>query len=88
MHIYICITYWFIEVNILSANHARQTASNRSPLAGLEPTTFRLQGEYTYMYKCIYRYILWVQLHHYIQFFGNIHIKLDRHARQTPKSIV
>ena len=29
---------------------------------------------------------LWVQWHYYIHFYANIHIKSDRHARQTPKS--
>ena len=45
------------------------------------PSIHMCINAYTYVY-------LWVQWHHYIQFFVNIHIKLDKHARQTPKGII
>ena len=97
-------TYLFLEINKRNANHARETAptfncwrfswnsqhfkKNRSPLMGLEPTTSRLHADYTYVYKCICGYIFvgTVTLQH--TFYANIHIKLDRHARQTAKSII
>ena len=72
IHIYI-YAYLFLEINKRNTNHARETSptfncwrfswssqhfkENSSPLVGLEPTTFRLYADYTYVYTCTCRYI-------------------------------
>ena len=45
------------------------------------PSTHMCINAYTYKFLC-------VQWHHYIHFFANIYIKLDKHARQIPSSII
>ena len=57
---------------------------NSSPLAGLEPTTSPLHAEYTY--KCMHRYIHLGFCNIIAYVSSDIHMNMDRHARQTPKS--
>ena len=39
-----------------------------------------------HMYKCIHMYIFVGNVTQLHTFFANVHIKLDRHSKQTPKS--
>ena len=56
---------------------------NSSPLVGLETTTSLL---YVYVYKCMQRYIhldFWDII---VKVYADIHMNMDGHGRQTPKS--
>ena len=64
----------------------RNFLENSSPLVGLEPTTSPLHAEYTYVYKCMHRYIDlgFCDIIAYVSSY--LHMNRNRHARQTPKS--